>query len=346
MEPKYGIIGCGNISRFHFGGLAKIKAQIAHVADIDPQRARKYADQFGAKCTTDYQAVLNDPDVTVVSILGPGTIHKTICLEALAAGKDIICEKTLANNSSEAYEITSAVQKSKKLFFTAYMKRFYPAVQKAKELLPALGTLFSAQARTYQAWGDLYSLTDASKHQWIIDSYGGAILKCAGSHILDLLLYFFGRPKSVYGSIDYIANSKVDRKVMALLEYPGSLVVNLEAATHPLKKIGYERNSWDERIEINGINGRLEVSTTLWDHADNNAALLVHYDNGTQVSTEYRFDCVNPFDHEMEYITACLSKREQGRPNAVDGFNVDILIATIEESHQKKACVSPDWKGL
>jgi predicted dehydrogenase len=346
MEPKFGIIGCGNISRFHFSGLAKINAKITHVADIDLARAQKAAEPFNARCSTDYRAVLSDPNVTVVSILGPGTIHKSICLEALALGKDIVCEKTLANNPTDAFDIASTVQKSNSLFFTTYMKRFYPAVQKAKELLPSLGILFSAHARSYQAWGDLYSLTDASNHQWIVDSYGGAIIKCAGSHILDVLLYFFGRPSGMYAAIDYINNSNVDRKVMALLQYPGSLTVNFEAAAHPLKKIGYERNSWDEQIEINGTGGRLNIFTTLWDQADHNAAMLVHYDNATQRSTEYRFDCVNPFDQEMEYIVRCLTERKQGNPNVIDGFNVDVLIASIEESHRKKACIAPDWKGL
>ena len=87
-------------------------------------------------------------------------------------------------------------------------------------------------------------------------------------------------------------------------------MVNYETAMHSLKKIGFERNSWDEWIEITGVNGRLSLSTVLWDHAENNAALLVYYDNETQTSTEYRFAAEEPFDLEMQYFynffkTAC-----------------------------------------
>ena len=42
------------------------------------------------------------------------------------------------------------------------------------------------------------------------------------------------------------------------------MTVNFETAVHPLKKIGYERNSWDEFIQINGVNGRLEIFTVMW----------------------------------------------------------------------------------
>jgi predicted dehydrogenase len=314
MEPRYGIIGCGNISRFHFAGLAKIGARVVHISDINPERAKPYVDQFGARYSADYRNLISDPEVTVVSILGPGRFHRQMCLEAIAAGKDIICEKTLANNPQEALEIVQAVREKKGLFFTAYMKRFFPAVQKAQELLPTLGTFFSAQVRVFQNWGDLYNAKEASSYQWILDNYGGAILKCGGSHMLDLTMFLLGRPVGVYGNIDYIPNSKIDRRATALLEYPLSLVVNFEAATHPLNKIGYERNSWDERVEINGTNGRLEISSVMWDHPENNAALLVHYDNTTKTSTEYRFDAIHPFHEEIAYYHRCLTDRRQDGP--------------------------------
>jgi predicted dehydrogenase len=346
MEPKFGIIGCGNISKFHFAGLARANAKIVHVADIDLKKAQERAKPFQARFTADFRDVIRDPEVTVVSILGPGKFHKEMCLAALAAGKDVVCEKTLANSADEAYDIVQAARKTDRLFFTAFMKRFIPAAQKAKELLPSLGILFSAYARSYQCWGDFFSLKDASGFLWILENYGGAVIKCAGSHILDMILDFFGRPQSLYANIDYVNNSKLDRKAIALLEYPSSLVVTFEAAVHPLAKIGYERNSWDERLEITGTHGRLDLYTTFWEKPENNAPLLVHYDNAAKTSTEYRFDAVNPFDLEMEYICRCLKERTPGHPDVVDGFYVDTLISTMEESHQAKKPIEINWRSL
>lgn len=346
MEPGYGIIGCGSISRFHLDGLRKAGARVVRTADMDPARARAAADPFGARCSTDYRDVLADPEVTVVDVLSPGRLHEEICLAAIAAGKDVICEKTLADNPDQAYRIVQAARGAGVLFFSAYMKRFFPALQKAKELIPSLGIPFSAYARSYQPWGDLYSLESAAGHQWILDAYGGAILKCAGSHILDLLLFLLGRPESVYARVDTIGDSQVDRKVMALLQYPGSLAVAFEAAAHPLAKIGYERNAWDERIEISGTNGRLDICTPLWDFPERNAALLVHYDNATRTTTEHRLDAVNPFHVQMAHFHRCLSAREQGAPTVVDGFNVDATIEAIERSGREGMPVTIDWRGL
>ncbi|NJD03791.1 MAG: Gfo/Idh/MocA family oxidoreductase [Ruminiclostridium sp.] len=346
MKPKFGIIGCGSISRFHFSGLKKAGAEIVHIADINEQAAAPYVKEFGARFSTDCLRVLEDPEVTVVSVLTGSKHHREICLAALAAGKDVICEKTMMDNADEAEEVVIASLTSGRLFFTAFMKRFFPAVQKAKELLPSLGRLFSAQVRAYQNWGNFYELDNADEYGWILKNYGGAVVKCAGSHMIDMTLDFLGRPESLYAHVDYVPGSRLDRKASAIFEYKNGMTASFETAVHPLKKIGYEHNSWDEYIQINGVNGCIDIYTVMWDHPENNGALLVHYDNERETSTEYRFDAVNPFDLEMEYFCDCLEQRKQGNPGVIDGFNVDTVIGAISESSQKKAAVKIDWRGI
>ncbi len=55
MTTKFGIIGCGSISRFHFNGLKKAGAEIVHIADINEQAAAPYVKEFGARFSTDYR---------------------------------------------------------------------------------------------------------------------------------------------------------------------------------------------------------------------------------------------------------------------------------------------------
>ncbi|MCK5157167.1 MAG: Gfo/Idh/MocA family oxidoreductase [Spirochaetales bacterium] len=346
MKPKFGIVGCGNISRFHFNGLEKTGAEIVHIADINEEAAKPWVEKFGAKISTDYNNLIKDPEVTVVSILTGSKFHKDIALKAIRAGKDIVCEKTMMDNAFEAEEVVKAVSNSHTLFFTAFMKRFFPASIKAKEFIPALGRIFSAQVRTYQPWGNFYETDDVGSFGFVLGTYGGAVTKCAGSHMLDMMMFLLGRPTSLYANMDYIPGTRFDRKATALFEYMGGLVVSFEAATHPLKKIGYEKNSWDEFIQIHGVNGRIDLYTVMWDHPENNAALLVYYNNEDKTSTEYRFDAVNPFDVEMNYIVDCLSNRKQGDPTVIDGFNTDVIIETMTQSAQDKVSVSIDWKGL
>lgn len=341
---KLGIIGCGNIARFHFEGIRRCGATVAYVCDVNAQAAQPYADEFGAAYTADYKEIINS-DVDAVAVLTSGKYHRDICEAAIQAGKHIICEKTMMDNAEDAAYIANLAKEKGVIFFTAFMKRYFPAAQKAKELMARLGTIFSAQVRSFQGWGDLYDSVQAKDWQWAVDNYGGAVVKCAGSHMLDMMMYLLGRPQRVYADIDYIPGSQIDRRATALFTYD-TFSVNFETAAHPLKKIGYERNSWDEYVKICGTKGTLAFYTVMWDHPENNAALLEYYDDEQQTVTQYRFDIVNPFVEQTKYMVACIESGRHASPDMTDGANVDIVIQAMFEAAQKKQSIVIDYRGL
>lgn len=343
---RFGLIGCGNIARFHFNGIEKANGKVTYIVDINEETAKPWIDKTGAKFSKNYMNLINSPDVDVVSILASARFHREMCIAALDAGKDVICEKTMANNPDEAEEIARHATKTGRLFFTTYMKRFFPAVQKAKEIFPSLGRIMSAQVRSYQAWGDFFTTNELGWAEGVTRNYGGAILKCAGSHMLDMTMHFLGRPEYVYAKTDYVDGTDFDRKVTAIFEFERGITATFETMAHPLSKIGYEKNSWDEKIEINGVNGRIEIFTVMWDAPENNGALLIHYDNTAMTSTEYRYAPINPFDTEIAAIVMAVENRKQINPDVIDGFNVDVLIGAMKESNSKKAAVRLDWRGL
>jgi predicted dehydrogenase len=341
----YGIVGCGNISRFHFAGLEAAGARVMHVADVNERAGRPWADRTGARFSADYRRVIDDPRVTVVSVLTSAKSHAAICAAALAAGKDVICEKTMGASLQDAAAIHAAARESGRLFFTAYMKRFFPATLAARDLLPSLGGICSAQARAYQNWGeDFHSLADASKHAKVLENYGGAVLKCAGSHMLDMTMHLLGRPASVMASIDHVSGSLFDRRASAVFELAGGAAVQFEACLHSLGRIGMERNGWEEWIEITGTRGRLKLSTVMWDHPLNNGLILEHYDEATGTLSEHRFPPVNPFDLELAAFNHALSSRTRIAPNEDDGYAVDSLIHAMETSAREGKRVVPDFR--
>ena len=123
---KVGIIGCGNISKFHYEGYEKAGAKIVHVCDIRIEAAEAVASRYGAKASVDYKDVLNDPEVDLVSVTTIASAHKEICLQAIAAGKGVVCEKTLTDNPVDSEEIARAAEAAGVFCATAYMKRYFP----------------------------------------------------------------------------------------------------------------------------------------------------------------------------------------------------------------------------
>lgn len=199
--------------------------------------------------------MLGDPQVDLVSILTFGSTHLEIGLAAIAAGKAVVCEKTLSDSAASSAQLVHAARQAGAFFATAYMKRFFPAAQKAKELLAEMGDIISIHARTWQPFGGLFGPdppTDLTGRPSVVTRrYGGGVLVCGGSHILDLIHWFGGRAERVSGHLRFRPELDFDFQANALLWLPKGAMCHLECCWHDLKLGGYERNGWDERLEIN-----------------------------------------------------------------------------------------------
>jgi len=352
MSVTAGVIGCGYVSRFHFRALEKIGARVKWICDLDEARARPWVEKLGAQYAADYEAVVSDPEVDAVFVLTSAPTHKPICLSAIEAGRAVICEKTLAENADDAFEIVRRAEERGTIFYTSYMKRFIPAVEQAKDLLPRLGTIMSTHVRAYQPWGALWGEmpaegffhTPPGGQSTAVKNYGGGILIMGGSHILDLVNFFLGRPRRVCGSVYVPEGRDYDLRAAALLETDHG-PVHFEALAHPLRRIGFLRDGWDERIEITGTAGRLEILSAFWDQVDTKASLLVHYDEATGNATEYRYPPTSPFERAVAFFCANIEKRTQGAQSRVTGYEVDELIATIQRSSATGRAVEVAWRA-
>ncbi|MCK5738583.1 Gfo/Idh/MocA family oxidoreductase, partial [bacterium] len=94
---KVAVIGTG-MGRFHMDGFAEQEnVELTAVCDLNETEAQFYADKYGAKTvTTDYHDLLSDPDVDIISIATPNNLHAPMSIDALNAGKHVLCEKPMA----------------------------------------------------------------------------------------------------------------------------------------------------------------------------------------------------------------------------------------------------------
>jgi predicted dehydrogenase len=340
---KVGIIGCGNISRFHHEGYVRAGAQIAHVCDVREDAARTVAERYGAKASTDWRAVVADPDVALLSVLTPASLHREICLAAIAAGKGVVCEKTLSDSAESALAIVRAAEAAGTFFATAFMKRHLPAARLAKTMLAEMGPVISIHARTWQPfaslWDDPVPEIFTQKPSPVIKGYGGGVLVCGGSHILDLICWYAGVPTRVAGSVTVREPFDFDTEAHAMLWLPDGGIAHLETFWHPFEHVGRFNDGWDERLEINTAKGRLDLYTVYWDRPERNGALLVHTDARSGTVTEHRFPPSNPFDLQMADLLRRFEEGAPGAPTARDGYVVDLLLASIAEASRTSSVV-------
>ncbi len=344
---RVGIIGCGGISRFHLDGYELAGARIVHACDLNAEAAGAVAERYGARASTDYRGLLDDPEVELVSVTALSSAHREICLAAIEAGKGVVCEKTLTDSAPASADVYRTARDAGGFFATAYMKRFFPAAQKAKELLEDLGDIITIYARSWQPsdlWNPPAEQPMGERPSRLARHYGGGVLPCAGSHILDLIHWLAGPPARLCGQVHVREGMDFDIQANALLWLERGGVVHFEACWHPLAYAGYERNGWDERVEINTTRGRLDLYTVKWNEPEKNGALLVHQDAATGRVTEYRYRAMNPFHAEMAEMVRRFEAGEPGFPSAWDGYVVDEIIGHIYESAERGEALPVTWR--
>jgi predicted dehydrogenase len=198
---KIGIIGSGGIAQgVHIPGYQSMPDLCEVVALCDPiaSVAEAAAEKFGiGKTYTDYHELLADPEIAAVSVATPNKFHKEPTIDALKAGKHVLCEKPLAMNAAEAREMCAAARDSGKILQVALQQRFAGPSQFAKKFIDDghMGDIYFARAQALRrrgvpGWG---VFIDKEKQ-------GGGPLIDIGVHILDLTLFLMGYPKPVSAS--------------------------------------------------------------------------------------------------------------------------------------------------
>lgn len=204
MKLNIGIIGCGGIANGkHLPSLEKIsEASLVAFCDIDKAKAQLAAETYGSddsKVYEDYRDLLADKTIDIVHICTPNNTHKSITVDALDAGKHVMCEKPMAKTTDEAREMINAAKRNKKKLTIGYQNRFRGDSQYLRKVTQRgdLGEIYYSKAhairrRAVPTWG---VFLDEEKQ-------GGGPLIDIGTHALDLTLWMMDNyePESVMGS--------------------------------------------------------------------------------------------------------------------------------------------------
>ena len=197
---KVGIIGCGGIANGkHMPSLAKVEGcEMVAFCDIIVERAQKAAKEYGtpdAKVFENYKDLLAIEEIDVVHVLTPNRSHSFITVDALHAGKHVMCEKPMAINSAEAQLMLDAAKETGKKLTIGYQSRFRP------------DSLYLKQEAEAGVFGDIYyakatALRRRAVPTWgvFLNEYeqGGGPLIDIGTHALDLTLWVMNNYKPKY----------------------------------------------------------------------------------------------------------------------------------------------------
>lgn len=146
------MVGAGNIARTHLDAYKKVKnAEVVAICDINPDRLAEAADSFGIANRYDsVEAMLAaEKDLDAADVCVWNCSRAACAIAALEAGLNVLCEKPMAYNASEAEEMLACAKKMGKLLMIGFVTRYDVETLVVKDYIEAgyVGEIYYAKAQ-------------------------------------------------------------------------------------------------------------------------------------------------------------------------------------------------------
>jgi predicted dehydrogenase len=247
---RWGVAGCGNYAENTFipATLLLRKSKVISLFSNSKQRAKEVAHKFGIAFTFNNYDEFLKSEINCVYVASANVHHYVQVINAARAGKNILCEKPLSINSSQAEEMVKVCKENGVYLAVNFTHRVHPIIIKAKELIDKeyIGKLVSVNVSFN------INFTPGNNFRFKKSLSGGGALRDIGTHMLDLLRYFGGEIKSIDGYIDNVVyKSEVDDFSVG--------IVSFEKGGYGYFNVSYNSKKAFNRIEILGHNGAMSI---------------------------------------------------------------------------------------
>ncbi|TDL67600.1 Gfo/Idh/MocA family oxidoreductase [Rhodococcus qingshengii] len=332
---KVGVIGCGSIAKYRHLPEYKLNknVEIVAVCDIVAERAEKMAEEYGAKAFSDYKEVLKLEDIDAISVCLPNYLHAPVSIDALNAGKHVICEKPMATSKEEAEAMINAAKRNDKKLMIAHNQRFVASHQKAKEIIESgkLGKIYSFKTTFGHPGPEGWSVDGAGS--WFFNKEKAFIgaMGDLGVHKADLMRYLLGEFTEVGAFIETNAkqNTDVDDNAVCILRTESGIIGTLAASWAYM-------SGGDNSTIIYGEKGTLRLE------ADPEYSLIEEYRDGSVVY--HKLDKIQTNEeggqstsHVINHFVDCIVENKEPLINGEEGMkSLQIILAALESKETKQ----------
>lgn len=187
-----GVVGLGKVSAEHIKAyISNSHTEVVALCSRNRERIVQKMAQLNLECAvyTDYEKMLSDPRVDIVSICTPNDLHATQAIKAARAGKHMLIEKPVALNLEELRTLREAVREARVKAMAGFVLRWNPLVRIVKSIVDdgTLGELFMAEVDY------LHGGRGVAAPEWMYrKTVAGSSLLMSGCHAVDIIRWLVG----------------------------------------------------------------------------------------------------------------------------------------------------------
>ena len=316
------LVGLGGLSGGQLApALQKTKhCKLAGLVSGHPDKARQWAEKYGVSPKNiynydNYDTIANNPEIDIIYVVLPNSMHAEYTIRAAKAGKHVLCEKPMANSVAECAQMIKACQDAKRQLAIGYRLHFDPYHHEIIRL--ARAKAFGALKMIEAGFG--FKIGDP--HQWRLKKSlaGGGALMDVGIYALQACRYLTGEePTTVVATeskTDPVKFQEVDESMTFTLGFKRGIVANC----------GTSYNTGFNRVRVNAENGWFEL-----DPAYSYGGLSGRTSSGESL----RFPEIDQFAAEIDDFALCI---RAGNPSSVSGEEGLRDLKVIEAIYQSAA---------
>jgi len=309
-----GVIGVGSMGHNHarvYYGLEN--ANLIATSDVSERALSKVSKKFDSKSYSDYEKLLENPEIEVVSVCVPTTHHHSVVMDAIKHGKDVLVEKPIAFTLKEAEEMIAFAKKKGVKLGTGHVERFNPAIQKAKDLIKndVIGDVVSASAKR------VGPLPPRIKDV-------GVTIDLA-IHDLDVMYYLFKeKATQVYATMG---------SILEKCEYEdhAEIITKFENGITGILEVNWLTPYKRREIEITGTDGIISV-----DYIDQSIDVYGKFAQDVEIQHE------EPLKEEIKSFLNSIINDEDPEITGEDGLNALKMVLAANKSSKEHVPISLD----
>ncbi len=320
-EVGVALIGPGVLSKWaHIPALQKVSnTRLRAIYSSSGARGKGVSARYGCDyCTTEYDRILEDPNIHMVLITSKNQLHASQALRAIRAGKHVLVEKPMAITEQECLDLHQAVKETGNLLTVGFNRRFSPFYKP-----------FRAKLKGRSAPAVVHSRVNSpgiSGEYWMADpAFGGAILGEA-CHFVDLMSWMLDAEPVEVNAYSLPGGGKDpigENNMVASFRFADGSIGNLTYSTMGSKTSGGEL--------VEAFQQGLGMSS------ENFKRLTI---NGTLSSTKKAWFPQKGYEEQLAAFVDCIRTGKQPEVTVYDGIRATIGCIRAMES-AKQGCKLP-----
>lgn len=334
-----GIIGCGKIAQLrHLPEYqAHADVQIVGVYDLNTDRSEEVSRKYQTHNYLSYEEMLLNPKIDAVSICTANHSHSKITIEALNAGKHVLCEKPMALTLEECETMVETSLKTGKYLMIGHNQRFLKSHMEAKKLFQSgkIGRLISFQTAFTHAGPEQWSI-DAGKDTWFFDKNKAVLgaMSDLGIHKTDLIRYLTGENIVAVNAYIGTLDKKQTNGNLISVDDNAICVYKLDGGAVGVMNVGWSNYGQEDNSTIlYGENGVIKL------YCDPQYSLIVEKKDGS--SEQYKFDQIQTNNQQTKsgIIDAFIESLQSGKEPDINGkealLSMKAIFACIKSAKNK-----------